>query len=70
MSAILGGTCRGCGENFRYSFGHPSWFEKWRKSKGKVKDEIFLKFEEAAKDQRCAECAPENYAAILGIPLE
>ena len=49
MSAVIAGSqCKGCGESYYYSFGHPKWFDDVVKY-NKPPSEQYLQFEEIRK---------------------
>ena len=67
MSAAVGGKCRKCGHEFGLSFGHPKWFEEYRKNnvRGPEADALHR----LQTDKTCPACAPDEWEKQLGIIL-
>lgn len=56
MSAVIAGTkCRGCGNSYYVSLGHPKWFDDVVKH-NKPKSELFKQFEELQASGFCPPC--------------
>lgn len=75
MSAIIAGkSCKGCGQSYHVSFGHPSWFPYDRngrkRSLGNKDTRLYQKFIAIKSLGRCMKCSMVYLAEQLGEPVK
>jgi hypothetical protein len=66
MSAIIAGKkCKGCGEEYYTSMGHPKWYDDVIK-RGLPENETFKEFRKMQKSGYCVSCYSELPNSKIG----